>query len=586
MSYVSVLKTIPEFLSQPTGIAVLASVGIHGAIAFLLPLMPMESNKAKDTTQSQSVGLLELNQADQNRLPQTSTPQATQPQASLQSQLPKQPQLPLPNFATQQTPLPPQPPAVVAPSSPSGVEPPLSSSINLSPNGLNIVSLPKNQYVRIPQTRDLQFKPYVNKNENIPPSIPPQNYPEVPNISDKVALGESKPLSPAIDESNNEPTPQAPISEINNQSKPNSASNLPELEAGKIPPDLTSNPTPAVISPDTTTTATATGTTSLPTSQTTQADAVSKTPQVEGKLALSGPSLQQWQQQQSRLQTTGTQTPSKLPSQARQNPLIAKTTTFGEQFLRVKKQYPNIETKQHISETINAKKGQEGRVEGGLVIDREGKVESINFLDSSVSSELKTSTREYFREYFQKNPVQANGKPKYYPFSLAFSSNGSNVQPNSSNNLQAAPKLPPLNVNNKTQQLQINRTQPSSNEDKDLIERLKSPQENSQSSQPVQELNNSKPASVTPATVKPVSNQIQRNTQPASVKPASVKPISTESQQNNQPASVTPANVKSEESKTQSTSRNKPVSFDESGKQLIQKLRQSQEERESSNQEK
>ncbi|WP_257236176.1 hypothetical protein [Nostoc sp. 'Peltigera malacea cyanobiont' DB3992] len=73
MSYVSLLKNIPEILSQPIGIAAIASLGIHGAIAMIVPLMPMESNKPKETASSKTVGLLELSQADQNRLPQ-STP--------------------------------------------------------------------------------------------------------------------------------------------------------------------------------------------------------------------------------------------------------------------------------------------------------------------------------------------------------------------------------------------------------------------------------------------------------------------------------------------------------------------------------
>lgn len=70
MSYVSLFKNIPELLSQPIGIAAIASLGIHGAIAMIVPLMPMDSSKSKDTASSKTVGLLELSQADQSRLPQ------------------------------------------------------------------------------------------------------------------------------------------------------------------------------------------------------------------------------------------------------------------------------------------------------------------------------------------------------------------------------------------------------------------------------------------------------------------------------------------------------------------------------------
>ena len=49
MSYVSVLKSIPEILGQPTGIAAIASLGIHGAIALIVPLMPIDSNHNQTT---------------------------------------------------------------------------------------------------------------------------------------------------------------------------------------------------------------------------------------------------------------------------------------------------------------------------------------------------------------------------------------------------------------------------------------------------------------------------------------------------------------------------------------------------------
>ncbi|NJR19781.1 MAG: hypothetical protein HC785_31730 [Calothrix sp. CSU_2_0] len=49
MSYVSFLKNIPEVLTQPTGIAALASLGIHGAIAFIYRwcLLTRQSQQSK-----------------------------------------------------------------------------------------------------------------------------------------------------------------------------------------------------------------------------------------------------------------------------------------------------------------------------------------------------------------------------------------------------------------------------------------------------------------------------------------------------------------------------------------------------------
>ena len=74
MSYVSLLKNIPDILSQPAGIAAIASVGIHGAIAFILPLMPVDSSKStKEASSNKPVGLVQLSQADQNRLREIKT---------------------------------------------------------------------------------------------------------------------------------------------------------------------------------------------------------------------------------------------------------------------------------------------------------------------------------------------------------------------------------------------------------------------------------------------------------------------------------------------------------------------------------
>ena len=59
MSYVSLLKNIPEIFSQPTGIAAIASLGIHGAIALIVPLMPVNSGQSSKTDSPKAVGLME-----------------------------------------------------------------------------------------------------------------------------------------------------------------------------------------------------------------------------------------------------------------------------------------------------------------------------------------------------------------------------------------------------------------------------------------------------------------------------------------------------------------------------------------------
>lgn len=157
MSYVSLLKNIPEILSQPAGIAAIASLGIHGAIVFVLPLLPVDSNKPKNTASGKStVGLVELTPAEQNRLPQAAPPVAALPQ-QLRQQLPRQGQVQLPNFATQPTQLsalPPLPPA----SSTQLVLPPIPKS----PSNLGVASLPKGQSLQILPRGNFKVDPSFN----------------------------------------------------------------------------------------------------------------------------------------------------------------------------------------------------------------------------------------------------------------------------------------------------------------------------------------------------------------------------------------------------------------------------------------
>ncbi|MEB3181838.1 MAG: hypothetical protein VKL59_22815 [Nostocaceae cyanobacterium] len=154
MSYVSLLKNLPDFLSQPAGIAAIASLGIHGALGFLLPLMPVDDNKGEAASQRQ-VGLMNLNAAEQARLPQVN-PQAQSPQLGISSQVT------LPNFATKPSELP-----------PLGTLPPLGST--LPPLG----SLPIDKYPRVTSLPNATQ----NNNQITDPrmamgGIPTQQYPQ------------------------------------------------------------------------------------------------------------------------------------------------------------------------------------------------------------------------------------------------------------------------------------------------------------------------------------------------------------------------------------------------------------------------
>lgn len=415
MSYVSLLKNIPDILSQPAGIAAIASVGIHGAIAFILPLMPVDSNKStKQVSSNKPVGLVQLSQADQNRLPQIPGT----------SQVALKPQVPLPNFTTQPTPLAALPPAL--PNSSQLILPPIGKT----PNNYPIASVPKGQSLRIvPQTKGnfqidtsgfnaskttAQSFPRFNNNEiKIARSSQPLSVERLPELQADNKIPEEIPNTPSLQNSS-EAMPSTPTSE---------ASSTPEtMSVGNDVPKI-ATPNQDLITP------------------------VGETPKPGDNLTLAAANLPQWQQSSSSIPELPSATQKPYTVSAATQELTNKTTTFAEQFVKVKQQYPNIETKQPISLAID-KAGLDRRVEVGLVINPDGKnVESVEFLDNSVSSESKTAIREYLREYFQKNPAQANGKPKYYTFSVAPNLSPKNDSDNSS---QKTPQLLPASPINQT----------------------------------------------------------------------------------------------------------------------------------------
>ena len=580
MSYVSLLKNIPEFLSQPTGIAVLASLGIHGAIAFLLPLAPVDSKPKQQVASAKPVGLVELNQAEQKRLPQASTPQVALQPVPLQPQVP-----PLPSFANQQATLPPLPPA----SSTQLILPPLpKSSTNLS-----IASLPKGQSLGVLPKRDFQINPINSPNLRTAATQPSARF------NEDVKLGESKPLPPAnmpelqaattpvnlppnyMSASPSVPVPALPPSNMQalqaRMPAGMSRSNLPALQAATMPANLPGTPSPLLSD----TTPTATGYRN--TTPTTQAGSgtpeiaqnqqliapIAETPQTRDRLALAGSNLLR-----SPLQSTPN-IPGLLSTPRESG--IAKTTTFGDQFNQVKQQYPNLETKVPIAETINTNAGREGKVEGGLVVDAEGKVESVNFLNNSVSSDLKTAAREHLREYFQNNPTQANGKPKYYPFSLSFRSNSipevlNHTSPSSlTNQKQASSELRQRLIQLRSSSMGTQPSQVSRSSSEAPVKPL--------SEHPVR---NNLPVLV-PADVKPLPELQARNNQVTSTPLATTKPLSELQARNNQAAPV--PQVATKPAPEPEVSSNQPSSSVESGQKLLRRLRKLREQRQNSHQE-
>jgi len=73
MSYLSLLKSLPDNLRQPAGIAFIASIGVHGLVGFSLPLLSSSQTETPD--QQQKVKVVELSPDQVQRLPQSVMPQ-------------------------------------------------------------------------------------------------------------------------------------------------------------------------------------------------------------------------------------------------------------------------------------------------------------------------------------------------------------------------------------------------------------------------------------------------------------------------------------------------------------------------------
>jgi len=124
MSYPTYLiKTLPATLRSSTGLAILASLSIHGILLNVLQVLPIDLLLGK-VQSPRAVGLVELTPSEQSLLPQVSKPPVTLPTFVTQSSIlpPLQPE-PLPRIL--------QPPITKLPSVWSGL-PPAPSRNNLS----------------------------------------------------------------------------------------------------------------------------------------------------------------------------------------------------------------------------------------------------------------------------------------------------------------------------------------------------------------------------------------------------------------------------------------------------------------------
>ncbi|QNP29676.1 energy transducer TonB [Cylindrospermopsis curvispora] len=416
MSYVSVLKSIPEILGQPTGIAAIASLGIHGAIAFIVPLMPIDSNhnQIARTDTTRAVGLMELGPADQNRLPQStdSTQIAAQlPQLALQSQIP------LGGLSVAGKPL--EPP--VQPVLP----PPLLPPIPTSSSNYNLSVLPQRQSLpRISttsvdiQASNLRFKDFKDKFSPRPLSAPPF----VDNIDAQVRPNQSNvSKQPQVD---NQITTEIPSEPLNNPS-PTKIDIDSGGGIGQNQPSANSDPQQN-------------GTGSNPSSPLPTAG------QLGGPMAVVPDIPTKPQEQMPSLPSSQpeVQTPVSQENDARtqkRQQLIARLESYNKLRQTILKEYPNSKQQSPIRQSVPVKsRDMEGVVFGRLVVDPDGKVLDIKFEDQSVSPQLQSQTREFFNA----NPPKGEQNISSYPFQLRFNlvNNASENIPKTSSNAENLPQ--------------------------------------------------------------------------------------------------------------------------------------------------
>ena len=559
MSYVSLFKNIPELLSQPIGIAAIASLGIHGAIAMIVPLMPMDSSKPKDTASSKTVGLLELSQADQSRLPQST------PQIGLQ-QLPPIAPLSAPNFSAQTL----LPPVAPAPSS-QLILPPLPPSSN----NYRVSSLPTRQSLRIIPSDNLRFdaSKFDRSKYNSSPKF--NTSPKFSPSASRVNVSDTKYVAPVPLAVNRLPEFQSQKIPDDILQKPLAVNRLPQLQPQQIPDDILQNAQSPNLS-DTSPIATAQGNTaSQMTQSVNDASRIAQNPLINSlkQSPRAGDSL-------NLIRGTASQAPN-LSAKGTQL-AIAQLDSYANLRKEVQQQYPNAEQKPVIRQTLPTKKPNlEGAVLGVLVVDPDGKVLDIKFQDKLVSPELKSEAREYFNKQSPKGDKRISS----YPFNLSFQNNISNTTGTTQLSAPGIPPFPELRIRN-------NQPTPSSI---GTLKPLAAPGANGNQPEfsptvapkPLSELRirNNQPASLPTGTLKPLSATGVNSNQPTPSPAVTSKPFPKLQIRNNQ---LTPSSAAttSEPLVLPRVNKSQPTASTESDGKLVERLREVKENRQKSNLEK
>lgn len=452
MSYASLIKILPETLRSSTGKAALASLGIHGLLGVVLPVLPFDS-KPVESQMQRTVGLIELTPAEQSRLPQVSTPQVTIPSVATQpSGLPPLP----PASSLPPSGLPPLPPAS---SLPPGVLPPLPPPpvLNLPPSGVPPVykyplraSLPQTQTIQVPFDY-AQGKPLSAPNQNnrlftprldlskLPAPAPSQTYklqqlppppfapPANRNLPSTTGL---KPEPFSSPDTSLNPTPQQNNQLNTNQSTAN------QLQNQRVATNLQTKPLTAATRPE-----------KIPESTKQQLLALQEKLR-ESARNRSGLSTTAAQRKARLAELLARQTSEQIPdteqrllalqAQLRQNAnrsrasftspataeKLTQLRTWSEREDKVRENYPNVLKNAPIYKTIKTcKQGLEGMAVLGVVVNSEGNIVSgPDLLDKKGAESIEQTAKNYVREYkFPKTVTLTNQE-----FNLQFKYDTSN----------------------------------------------------------------------------------------------------------------------------------------------------------------
>ncbi|NES99287.1 MAG: hypothetical protein F6K62_03645 [Sphaerospermopsis sp. SIO1G2] len=415
MTYISMLKNIPELLNQPTGIAAIASVGIHGAIALIVPLMPVDSNQSTEANNNKTVGLMEFSPDDLARLPQTSE----NAQTALQPlQLPQQQQIKLPQFDTEVAVIPP----LQTPSPTQTVLPVIPKSTS----NYNLSYLPKKQAAPMFTQRD--FRTQVSNfrvSSNLPRTTPRVSTPSVSPFVSKTDAQISKTQPLRVNK-----LPQVkPNNDISGVPLINPSADPIDINSTRRPREFTEFKNPSIASNTEVNPVTPAGL------------LIGGSMERKSKLRPDSPSIvSSANNSTERKIIVPTINPSEAQVQKNQR-LLAKLNSNEQPRKAVQIASPVIKQQAVIRKTIATDNPEiEGTVSGQLVVDGDGKVLDIKFQGRKVTPQLQSRTRAFLSANAPKGDKQVS----YYPFQLQFkntnrdSMKGNDVQlkPSTGNNNQ------------------------------------------------------------------------------------------------------------------------------------------------------